>query len=59
MYKSRKKKVNKYDLNGNFIKEYDCIADAIKENPKCGTNIGAVCKGKRRQAGDFIWKYAS
>ena len=58
MYKSRKKKVNKYDLNGNFIKEYDCIADAIKENPKA-VHIYDVCRGIRKQAGGFIWKFAS
>lgn len=54
----KRKKVLKYDLNGNFIKEYTSMREAAKENPKCGTNIGAVCKGKRRQAGGFIWKYA-
>lgn len=52
-----RRKVSKYDLNGNFIKKYNCITDAIKENPKC-TNISQVCQGKRRQNGGFIWKYA-
>ena len=33
-----RRKVSKYDLNGNFVKEYDCILNAIKENPKC-TNM--------------------
>ena len=54
----KRKKVLKYDLNGNFIKEYTSMMEAAKENPKCGNNIGAVCQGKRRQAGGFIWKYA-
>ena len=54
----KRKKVLKYDLNGNFIKEYTSMTEAAKENPKCGKNIGAVCQGKRRQAGGFIWKYA-
>ena len=53
-----RKPVSKYDLNGNFIKKYDSIKDAIKENPKAG-HIGEVCKGNRKQAGGFIWKYAS
>ena len=52
-----RKPVSKYDINGNFIKKYDCIADAIKENPKAN-HIKDVCKGHRRQAGGFIWKYA-
>ena len=53
-----RKKVIKYDLNGNFIKEYDCIKDAIKENPK-SCHLKDVCQGFRKQAGGFIWKYAS
>lgn len=53
-----RKQVSKYDINGNFIKKYDCIKDAIKENPKSGHLID-VCKGLRKQAGGFIWKYAS
>ena len=52
-----RKPVSKYDLNGNFIKKYDCIADALKENPKAG-HIGEVCNGYRKQTGGFIWKYA-
>ena len=53
-----RKPVSKYDLNGNFIKKYDCITDALKENPKAG-HIGEVCNGYRKQTGGFIWKYAS
>ena len=53
-----RKPVSKYDLNGNFIKKYNCITDALKENPKAG-HIGEVCNGYRKQTGGFIWKYAS
>lgn len=53
-----RKQVSKYDLNGNFIKKYDCIKDAIKENPKA-SHLKDVCQGLRKQAGGFIWKYAS
>ena len=52
-----RRKVYKYDLNGNFIKEYDCIKSAVKENPK-SSHIKDVCRGIRKQAGGFIWKYA-
>lgn len=55
---ANRKKVIKYDLNGNFIKEYDCIKYAIKDNPKA-SRLNDVCKGLRKQAGGFIWKYAS
>lgn len=54
-----RRKVSKYDLNGNYIQTYITIREAVKENPKSGSsNIGAVCKGLRKQAGGFIWKYA-
>ena len=49
--------VSQYDLNGNFIKTYSSISKAQEENPKCGT-INAVCRGKGKQSGGFIWKYA-
>ena len=51
------KKICKYDLNGNYIQTYINIAEAIRQNPKC-SNISKVCRGKRKQAGGFIWKYA-
>lgn len=53
-----RKKVSQYDLNGNYIQTYNSVTDAIKENPKC-SNISRVCIGERKQAGGFIWKYAS
>ena len=55
---SHKKKVNKYNLNGSYLQTYNSIIEAKTQNPKCDA-ISAVCKGKRRQAGGFIWKYAS
>ena len=52
-----RKKVSKYDLNGNYIQTYNSVTDAMKYNPKAG-NLTDVCRGKRKQAGGFIWKYA-
>ena len=53
-----RKQVSKYDLNNNYIQTYNSIKDAIKENPKAD-HLNEVCKGLRKQAGGFIWKYAS
>lgn len=62
-YGTRTKKVKEkmqvsvvqYDLNGNFIKEWDCMNDAIRfYNNK---HIVDVCKGKRISANNYIWKY--
>ena len=53
------KKVNCYDLDSNFIKQYKSIGEAgrflKKENY---SSISAVCKKKRKTAYGFIWKYA-
>ena len=52
-----RKQVLKYDLNGNYIQTYISVLEAKNQNPKCGA-ISAVCRGERKQAGGFIWKYA-
>ena len=56
---SRGKKVNQYDLNGNFIKCYDTISNATR-SLRLSTKQGIICccKGKQKTCGGFIWKYA-
>lgn len=54
--KSRKG-VLKFDLQGNFIKQYDSISEAVSTEDI--RHIGACCRGKRKTAGGFIWKYAN
>lgn len=54
----KRKKVSKYDLNGNYIQTYNSILEAKSQNPKAG-HLNDVCQGLRKQAGGFIWKYAS
>ena len=56
----RIKKVYQYDLDGNFIKEFVSIADAIREvapTIKNSGNIPSCCNGKRNQAYGFQWSY--
>ena len=50
------KKVNQYDLDGNFIKEWESIKKASKELKL--TKIWEACNGKRNKCGNFIWQYA-
>lgn len=54
----RAKKVIQYDLNGNFIKKWNCIND-IKRGFKLSSasNISLCCKSKLRTAYGFKWKY--
>lgn len=49
------KKVNQYDLQGNYIKTWNCVEEARKVLHI--SNISSVCNGKRNKAGGFIWRY--
>lgn len=67
---SKSKKINQYDLNGNFIKQWGCIQDiarALKINYI--SNICSCCKERKikdkngkeyctKTAYGYIWKYA-
>lgn len=54
---NKSKKVNQYDLNGNFIKLWYCIHDIERELGLKNYNISACCKKKRKTCGGYIWKY--
>lgn len=49
--------VLQYDINGNFIKEWECIRQVEKELGICHQNISKCCKGKYKTCGGYIWKY--
>ena len=54
---SRALKVIQYSLNNEFIKEWEYIKQASEELGVCYSSIINCCKGKRKTAGGFIWKY--
>lgn len=58
---SVKRKVNQYDIEGNFIKSYNSIAEASRENNLIGSNISAVCLHKKnfKTAGGYKWEYVN
>ncbi len=56
--KGKKIKVTKYTLDDVFISEYDSLADAEKETGIFQTHISKVCRGERKTAGGYIWKYS-
>ena len=43
-----------YDLDGNFIREWECAADVGKE---VNSNICQCLKGRAKTAYGYIWKY--
>ena len=55
----KKTKVFQYDLNGNFIKQWDCIRDVEKEFKVSHTAIRFCCLGKNKTCRGYIWKYAN
>ena len=54
------KPVEQYTLDGEYIKTWNCAADALEEltgSRKRG-HIVDVCKGRRTQTLGYFWKYA-
>ena len=50
-------KVNQYDLNGNFIKQWESLSEAGRKAVVHVTKICLCCQGKRKTTGGYIWKY--
>ena len=55
--KERMIEVNQYDKQGNFIKTWAGPPEVYGALGVQASNIRAVCRGKRKTAGGFIWKY--
>lgn len=52
------KKIKQYDLNNNYITTYDSAADAARKNNfSSPSTILKACKGQRKTAYNYIWKY--
>lgn len=54
----KSKKVHQYDMNGNKIGIFNSIMEANSITGVNRTCVSAVCLGKRKTAGGYIWKYA-
>ncbi len=55
--KSIGKKVYQYDLDGNFVEEYDTLTDAAKLNKADVSKIASCCKYKRKKHRNYQWSY--
>lgn len=51
------KPVLQYDLEGNLIKEWPSLNEVERQLGCNHSHITTVCKGERKTAGGFIWKY--
>lgn len=52
-----KKAVVKISLNGDPIRMYDSITNALEDLGKACGDIGGCCSGKKKTVGGFQWKY--
>lgn len=57
LVEKKKKRVKQYDLNGNFIQEWESIREAGRQLKINQSHIVKCCKKKVKQAGGFKWKY--
>ena len=51
------KKVFQYSLNGEFIREWDCMSDACRKYNIDSGSMTRCCKGLESQAKGYIWRY--
>ena len=51
------RRVYQFDVNNNFIKEWDCIEDAAEKIKRSGSNITACCRGRQKTCGGYKWSY--
>lgn len=51
------RKIRQYDIDGNYIKSFDYIRNAQKELNIDESSISKCCRGERKSAGGYIWKY--
>ena len=54
---SGKRKVKQYDMNWNFIKEYDSLKEAADATGAKWQAIQRVCLGNRQSTKGFRWEY--
>ena len=52
-----KKVVLQYDLDGNFIREWNSVREIAKAYNCTGAAIRMCCIGKNSKSAGFVWKY--
>lgn len=52
-----KKRVGKYDKNGDLLKIFNSAAEAANEESVHRDHISRVCRGERKSLHGYVWKY--
>lgn len=55
--KNKPKAVNQYDLNNNFIREWESAREIERQTKIQRSNIACCCRGTRKTAGGYIWRF--
>jgi hypothetical protein len=58
-WQDQKQKVNQYDLDGNYIRTFDSIAEAAEYMGKSYTPIINACAHRYKTAYNYQWRYLS
>lgn len=53
------KSVDQFEIDGSFIRTWECMSDAGRANGISSSKICCVCKGTRITAGGFKWSYTN
>ncbi|SDS18052.1 group I intron endonuclease [Polaribacter sp. KT25b] len=53
----RKKKVHQYNIQGEFINEFESVSEASKQTRINKSCIAKVCRGERKSSGGYLWKF--
>ena len=51
--------VSQYDKEGNFIRQYESIAQAARSTGADATCITSVCRGMYKSTAGFVWRYTN
>ena len=51
-------KINQYDREMNFIKQWNSMKDIERDLKIRVGNIWTCCNGRKKTAGNYIWRYA-
>lgn len=54
----KKRKINQFDLSGNFIKQWNSMIEIEKKLKYKVASICQCCKGKIKKSHNYIWEYA-
>ena len=50
--------INQYTLDGEYITTLPSMAEAERLGYAYAVGISLCCRGKQKQSGGYIWKYA-